>query len=199
MKFKKKVYPDGQVPHLDQVVDQLKRLDNKNKRLMLWMFVIYLAFALFYLGLTILNQDPDFSVANRIQGALCVMILVTAAIFFWYHYRKTYQADYSAPILKMLEDARDRHKLLRPGKLMFMLFIVLVCDVVVTWSLLDATWPTTWSMLTIVLVIQAGYLLLMAVSYLIGYLIWRRKSRPLVLNLTKLIEELKEEGLQENE
>jgi len=199
MKFRKKAYLDGQVPHLDQVVDQLKRLDNKNKRLMFWMFVIYLVFALFYLGLTVLNNDPEFSATNRIQGGVCVMILVAAAIFFWYHYRKTYQADYSAPILKMLEDARDRHKLLKPGKLVFILFIVLVCDVVVTWSLMDATWPATWSTLTIILVIQAGYLVLMAVSYLIGYLIWRKKSRPLVRNLTKLIEELKEEGLQEGE
>jgi len=191
MIFKKKIYPDGQIPQLDQVVDQLKRLDNKNKRLMFRMFVFYLVFAALYLGLTLLNNDPEFTLENRIQGALCVLIFLVTAVFFWHHYRKTYKADYGAPVLKMLEDARDRHKLLRPGKMWFMIFIVLTCDVVVTWALIDAAWPATWNVLTIILVVQAGYFSLMSVSYLIGYLIWRKKSRPLVWNLTKLIDELR--------
>jgi hypothetical protein len=91
----------------------------------------------------------------------------------------------------MLEDARERHKLLRPGKMWFLIFIVLTCDVVVTWALAEQDWPANWSLLTVILVIQAGYYTIMGISYLIGYLIWRKKSRPLVRNLTILIEEFK--------
>lgn len=193
MTFKKKIYPEGQTPHLDQVVDQLKRLDTKNKRLMYRMFIFYLIFAVFYLGLMILNPDPELTLENRLQGVIYVLIFVVAALFFRHHYRKTYEADYTAPVLKMLEDARERHKLLKPGKLWFLIFIVTSCDVVVTWALTERTWPAGWSLLTTILVIQAGYFTIMGISYLIGYLIWRKKSRPLVRNLTMLIEEFKRE------
>jgi uncharacterized membrane protein YbaN (DUF454 family) len=175
------------------VVDQLKRLDNKNKRLMFRMFIFYLIFSVFYLGLMILNPDPELTLENRLQGVVYVMIFLVAAFFFRHHYRKTYRVDYTAPVLKMLEDARERHKLLRPGKTWFIIFIVLTCDVAVTWALADHTWPATWSRLTIILVIQAGYITFMGYSYLVGYLIWRKKSRPLVRNLTRLIEEFKRE------
>jgi hypothetical protein len=193
MTFNKKIYPEGQTPHLDQVVDQLKRLDSKNKRLMFRMFILYVIIALFYLGIMILNPDPELTLANRMQGIIYVLVFVVAAFFFRYHYRKTYQADYTAPVLKMLEEARERHKLLRPGKMWFIVFIVLVSDVAVTWALTEQTWPASWSLLTVILVIQAGYYAIMGISYLIGYLIWRKKSRPLVRNLTMLIEEFKRE------
>jgi hypothetical protein len=65
--------------------------------------------------------------------------------------------------------------------------------VVTTWSLADHTWPGNWSLITIILVIQAGYFSVMGISYTIGYLIWRKKSRPLVRNLTRLIDEFKQE------
>ena len=193
MTFKKKFYPEGETPHLDQVVDQLKRLDTKNKKLMFRMFVFYLVFAVFYLGLMILNPDPELTLENRLQGVLYVLMFLVAAFFFRHHYRKTYEADYTAPVLKMLEDARERHKLLKPGKIWFIIFIVITCDVVVTWALADQTWPANWTRLATILVIQAGYFTIMAISYLVGYLIWRKKSRPLVRNLTMLIEEFKRE------
>ncbi len=192
MIFKRKVFPEGQAPELDQVVDQLKSLDNKNKKLMFRMFILYLGIAIFYLGLLILNPDPELTLENRIQGVFYVLIFAVAAFFFRYHYRKTYKADYTAPVLKMLEEARNRHKLLRPGKIWFMVFIVVVTDIVVTWAMLDDTsFPESWSLLTSILVIQAGYYAIMSLSYLIGYLIWRKKSRPLVRNLTRIIDELR--------
>lgn len=193
MTIKRTIDPEGPTPHLDQVIDQLKRLDNKNKRLMYRMFILYMIFAVVYLGLMILNPDPELTLDNRIQGVIYVIIFMVAALFFRYHYRKTYHVDYTAPVLKMLEDARERHKLLRPGKIWFLVFIVLTCDMVVTWALAERTWPVGWSLLTIILVIQAGYYAIMGISYLIGYLVWRKKSRPLVINLTMLIEELKSE------
>jgi len=192
MIFRKKIFPDGQVPELDQVVDQLKNLDSKNKRLMYRMFILYLVFAIFYTGLMILNPDPELSLENRIQGVIYVLIFVVAALFFRHHYRKTYMADYTAPVLKMLEDARDRHKLLRPGKVRFIIFIILTCDLVVTWALIDDTsFPESWSLLTSILVIQAFYYAIMGLSFLVGYLIWRKKSRPLVRNLARIIDELR--------
>ncbi|MFH0761716.1 MAG: hypothetical protein V2A67_09470 [Bacteroidota bacterium] len=193
MTFKKKIIQEGQKPDLDQVIDQLKHLDNKNKRLMHRMFILYAVITVFYLGLLILNPDSDLTMENRIQGVVYVIIFGVAALFFRYHYKTTYKADYTAPVLQMLESARDRHKLLRPGKVWFMIFIVLASDIVITWALLDTTWPETWSRLTVIFVIQANYFAIMGLSFLIGYLTWRRKSHPLVRNLTRMIEELKKD------
>jgi len=190
---------DGQKPDLDQVVDQLKHLDSKNKKLMFRMFILYAIITVFYLGLMILNPDPDLTLENRIQGLVYVLIFGVAALFFRYHYKTTYKADYTTPVLQMLESARDRHKLLRPGKAWFMIFIVLTCNIVVTWALLDTTWPESWTRLAIVLVIQGGYWAIMALSFLIGYLIWCRKSRPLVQNLTRIIDEMRTDETSTND
>ncbi len=190
MTIKKRIYPEGESPDLDLVVDQLKSQDSKNKRLMYRMFILYIIFAVFYLGLLIFNPDPELTFENRIQGVCYVLIFTVAAFFFRHHYRKTSKVDYAAPILSMLEEARERHKLMRPGKAWFVVFIVGFTDIVVTWALVtDIT--AEWSLLTKILVIQAGYFTIMSLSFLIGYLIWRKKSRPLVRNLTRIIDEMR--------
>lgn len=199
MTFKNRIMQEGQKPDLDQVVDQLKRLDSRNKKLMFRMFILYAIITVFYLGLMILNPDPDLTLENRIQGLVYVLIFGVAALFFRYHYKTTYKADYTTPVLQMLESARDRHKLLRPGKVWFMAFIILTCNIVVTWALLDTTWPASWTRLASVLVIQGGYWAIMALSFLVGYLTWRRKSRPLVQNLTRIIDEMRTDETPMNE
>jgi len=199
MIFKGKIFTEGVVPDLDQVTDQLKKLDQKNKRLMYRMFILYLVFAIFYAGLMILNPDPELTIESRIQGVLYVLIFLVAAFFFRHHYRKTYKADYTAPVLKMLEDARDRHKFMRPGKVWFMVFIIVVCDIVVTWALIDHSWPAHWTLTQVILFNQAWYFAVMGISFLAGYLIWRKKSRPLVRNLTRIIDELRSDETSVND
>ena len=183
---------------LDQVVDQLKCLDQKNKRLMQRMFIVYVVFALFYFGLLIFNPDPELTLANRIQGACYVLIFTVAACFFLYHSRKTYKVDYTEPVLKMLETARERHRLMRPGKAWFVFFIVTVTDGVVTWALVPDIFPN-WSLAGRILFIQANYFALMGISFLIGYLVWRRKSLPLVRNLTRVIDEMRRDETPMND
>ena len=73
----------------------------------------------------------------------------------------------------------------------FVLFLVIACDVIVTWVMLDSSWFIGWSLLLKIVVIQLSYFAIMALSLLVGFLIWRRKSRPLVRNLTRIIEELR--------
>jgi hypothetical protein len=72
-----------------------------------------------------------------------------------------------------------------------MAFIVITCNIVVTWALLDTTWPESWTRLSMILLIQGGYWAIMGLSFLIGYLIWRRKSRPLVQHLNRIIDEMR--------
>jgi hypothetical protein len=79
---------------------------------------------------------------------------------------------------------------MRPGKAWFLVFVIVVCDIVVTWAMIDHQWPDHWTLTQIILFHQAWYFGVMAVSFLAGYLIWRKKSRPLVRNLTRIIDEL---------
>ncbi len=188
---KNKIFRDGQTPEMDQVIDHLKSLDTKNRRLMFRMFIFYLIIALVYIGLMIFDPGPDLVSENRIIYLSYILIFIVSALFFRYHYRKTYRVDYTAPVLKMLEAARDRHRFMKPGKVWFVLFLVIACDVIVTWVMLDSSWFIGWSLLLKIVVIQLSYFAIMALSLLVGFLIWRRKSRPLVRNLTRIIEELR--------
>jgi hypothetical protein len=182
--------------NLDQVMDSLKRLDLRNKRLMHGMYIAYVIFALIYVGLIILNPDPDLTINNRIQGVFYVLIFGMSALYFRHHFRKNKSVDYSAPVLEMLTEARKRHKLWTPGTVRFLIFLVGATDIVVTWAILEDHFFRDHSLLFRILIFQAGYFLTMGISFLIGYFSWRRRSRPLVRNLTRIIEELERDESQ---
>lgn len=176
--------------YLDQVMDSLKKLDLRNKKLMHGMYIVYVVFALIYFGLLILNPDPELTVSKRLQGAMYVLIFGMSAIYFRYHFRKNKAVDYSAPILDMLTAARERHKLWTKGTVSFITAIVGLTDIVVTWAMLDDKFLSDHSMIVRILLIQSGYFLIIGTSFLIGYVTWRRKSMPLVRNLSRIIDEL---------
>jgi hypothetical protein len=178
---------------LNQVMDSLKRLDARNRRLMRGMYILYIVFAVIYTGLLILNPDPELPLNNRIQGVIYVLLFGGSAFYFRYHFLKNKRVDYSAPVLEMLHAARKRHQLWTPGTIAFLIALVGITDVVVSWALLDDHFLADYALMTRILLIQAGYFAIMGISFLIGYASWRRKSWPLVKNLTRIIEELEQE------
>lgn len=181
--------------NLDQVMDSLKKLDVRNRKLMRGMYIVYVVFALFYTGLLILNPDPELTVHQRLQGVMYVLIFGMSAIYFRYHFRKNKAVDYTAPVLEMLSAARDRHKLWTKGTVGFIVALVGLTDIVVTWALIDDKFLSDYSLVIRILLVQSVYFLTMGISFLIGYVTWRRKSMPLVHNLNRIIDELgKDEG-----
>jgi hypothetical protein len=193
MTFKSRTTTIEESVNLDQVMDSLRRLDARNKRLMLVMYIAYTAFAVIYTALLIVNPDPELTVSNRIQGVIYVLVFGMSALYFRHHFKKTKSVDYSAPVLEMLNAARTRHKLWTPGTIRFLITLVGLTDIVVTWAIIEDHLLHDYSLIISILMIQSGYFLLMGTSFLVGYLSWRKKSRPLVRNLTRIIEELERE------
>jgi hypothetical protein len=193
MTFNNKLNNVEEPVNLDQVMDSLKRLDARNKKLMHGMYIAYAIFALVYTVLFIVNPDPELTFNNRMQGVMFVLIFGMSAIYFRHHFLKNKAVDYSAPVLEMLHAARNRHKLWTPGTVRFIIALVGMTDIVVTWAILDDHFLIGQSLLLRILLIQAGYFLIMGSSFLIGYLSWRKKSRLLVRNLSRIIEELQKE------
>ncbi len=178
--------------NLDQVMDSLRKLDVRNRKLMQGMYIVYVVFALIYTGLLILNPDPELTLNHRLQGGMYVLIFGMSAIYFRYHFRKNKSVDYSAPVLEMLTAARKRHKLWTAGTVGFIIAMVGLTDIVVTWAMLDDKFLSDYSQIIRILIIQSAYFLTMGISFLIGYITWRRKSMPLVHNLTRIIEEMEQ-------
>jgi hypothetical protein len=193
MTFNNEISRVGEPANLDQVMDSLRKLDSRNRRLMRGMYILYVIFALFYTGLLILNPDPELTLNNRLQGGMYVLIFGMSALYFRYHFIKNKRVDYSAPVLEMLHAARNRHKLWTPGTIRFIVALVGLTDIVVTWAILDDHLLVDSSLAVRILVVQAGYFLIMGISFLIGYRSWCRKSRPLVRNLSRIIEEMEGE------
>jgi hypothetical protein len=179
--------------NLDQVMDSLKRLDARNKKLMHGMYIVYVVFALVYTILFIVNPDSELTFNNRIQGVMYVLIFGMSALYFRHHFLKNKAVDYSAPVLAMLNEARNRHKLWTPSTIWFIIALVGMTDIVVTWAILDDHFLIEQSLFLRILLVQTGYFLIMVTSFLIGYFSWRKKSRPLVRNLSRIIEELQKE------
>lgn len=195
MTFENKTNIAEKPANLDQVMDSLKKLDSRNRRLMFGMYIAYVVFAVVYTGLLIINPDPELTLNNRIQGVIYVLIFGMSALYFRHHFMKNKSVDYSAPVLEMLNEARNRHKLWTPGTIRFIIALVGLTDIVITWAILEDDFLRDHSLTVRILVIQAGYFLIMGISFVIGYVTWRRKSRPLVLNLTRIIEELEKDNV----
>jgi hypothetical protein len=194
MTFNNKQKNNEEPVNLDQVMDSLRKLDARNRKLMHGMYILYVGFALIYTGLMILNPDPELTINHRLQGGMYVLIFGMSAIYFRYHFRKNKDVDYSAPVLEMLAAARKRHKLWTAGTVSFIIALVGLTDIVVTWAMLDDSFLSGYDLIIRILIIQSAYFLTMGISFMIGYITWRRKSMPLVHNLTRIIEELQKEG-----
>lgn len=193
MTVKSKAVITEEPVNLDQVMDSLRRLDARNKKLMRGMYIFYFVFALIYTGLFILNPDPELTINHRIRGVIYVLVFGMSAVYFRYHFRKNKAVDYSAPVLEMLNAARQRHKLWTTGSVWFIIALVGITDFVVTWAMVDENFLSEMGLASRILIIQAGYFLIMGISFMIGYYSWRKKSRPLVRNLTRIIEEMEQE------
>lgn len=154
------------------------------------MFFLYLIFSIFYIFLFIINPDPALTSNDRITGLSFVVAFIIGTIYFVWEYRNFKKVDYSLPIITILEKTEKRYRFFR-SKWIPVIFIVAIVSFGITLSYVDrlAYWDV--SLLGKILAIQGVYWAIMFIAGIIGYLIWRKRSRPIWKDAKTLLEELK--------
>jgi hypothetical protein len=172
---------------IDALVFGLKKEDDHNLKMMRnfkWLLVIM---AVFYTLLMVVNPDPELKMYHRISGLCYVSAFALFAVVFTRLYNEFRKVDYSLTSVEMLQQAVKRYKF-SSWRYIWMLPSLVLIDAGISISYFNR-WISV-EPLNRVLLVQAFFIPVMAISAFIGYLIWRKKQKPLRDSALALLQEL---------
>jgi len=181
---------NGNQVNLDSLIKNVKAEDDKNLRISKSFLWVYIILAIIYAGLMVFNPDSDIKLADRISGACYLASMVIFALMFKKGLKEYRSIDYTLPLIEMLRGVAKRYQL-KARKFILLSIPILLMDVGLTLSFYEDILPM--EPINRVLIIQVFYIPVMTISGFIGYLVWRRKQKPLRDNALMLIEELERE------
>lgn len=170
---------------IDSLTNKVKAEDAKNLRITKSFQWIYIVLIIVYAALLIF--DPQIKSIDRIVGAFYIASFIAFILIFRKGYKEYKNIDYSLPVIEMLRKTADRYRL-KVEKLLTLIIPILLMDVGVTLRFYNDLLPM--SPLNRILVVQAVYIPVFAISAFIGILIWRKKQKPLRDRALELIKEL---------
>lgn len=172
---------------LETLIHILRIEDNRNLTLtrtmqgLMWGIV---ALYIIILGIKSFNGAPW---AETIGGFLVILAFVLFALFFR-NYSKEYKSvDYGLPTTQMLSRAAERYKLFQRRSL-FLLLPLALEDLGLTLLMHDIF--SSSRALTNLLIAHACFIGLLAIGFYIGYLIWKKRHKPLHDYALKLLKEI---------
>lgn len=180
---------NGNADNLDQLINKMKREDNRNRGMFKRMSILYFIMVFIYSGLLIVNPDKGITTAYRLSGVCYVLSFLIGGYYFWRYHLELGKLNYSESLLTVLKKAVNRYKLFNVRQIP-MLFVIILIDIGITISHVANHEYKTLSKLEVILIIQGIYYLAMLISFFIGYFIWRKRSKPIYLESLKLIKEL---------
>lgn len=181
---------NGNQVNLDSLIRNVKAEDDRNLRISKSFLWVYIILAIIYAGLMVFNPDSDIKLIDRISGACYLASMVIFAFMFKKGLKEYRSIDYSLPLIEMLRGVAKRYQL-KARKFILLSIPILLMDVGLTLSFYEDLLPM--EPINRVLIIQVFYIPVMTISGFIGYLVWRRKQKPLRDNALMLIEELERE------
>ncbi len=180
----------SQAVDTENLIARMQKEDRRNKRNMYGLFFVYLAFSLIYFFLFVINPDPLLSAMHRFAGILFVIAFMIGTVFLWFRYKKFKNLDYTLPLVQVLEKTVERYCYWGKKWITVSIIIILIdIGFTISYYAKFEYWDVAFWIK--ILVIQAFYWGLMALAGFVGYLIWRRRSRPIWRDARKLLDELK--------
>ena len=175
--------------NLNSLVIRLRKEDDRLAKKMKNMKWLYIVMIIIYTGLMVINPDPELKLHDRISGFCYVSAFIIFAVLFKQKIWDFSTVDYSMSSSEMLTRAAHRYRF-SFSQFFFVLPSILLIDAGFSISLFYRL--TSLSPLNRILILQAFYIPLILISGFIGYLIWRRKLKPLYESAKELLNELKE-------
>ena len=172
---------------IDVMVTGLKKEDDRNLKMTRNFRWFQVAMAVFYTLLMVVNPDPELMMHHRISGLCYVTAFVLFAMIFARLYNEYRVVDYSLTSAEMLQQAAKRYRF-ASIRYIWMLPSLVLLDAGLSISFFH-TWISV-EPLSRVLLVQAFFIPVMAISVFIGYLVWRKRQKPLHDSALKLLEEL---------
>jgi hypothetical protein len=174
---------------MDTLLANLKNEDKRTLRTMKNMRWLYFAMIIVYTLLMVVNPDPELQIHHRISGLCYVLSFAMFALIFQKYNKEFSSIDYSLSSSEMFTKAAERYNL-NFKRYLLVIPPLLLIDAGLTisehyrWTTLD---PAVSILLT-----QAIYLGVILIGWFIGYLIWRKRQKPLRDGALQILKELNE-------
>ncbi len=172
--------------NMDNLLENLRKEDSKNLKLMRNFKWVYLVMIIVYTLLMVVNPDPDLEIHHRLSGISYVIGFGLFVLIFRKYHKEYSEIDYALPVVEMLAKAAKRYKFRWKSILICMPSIILI-DIGVVLSDFFVTPKIDW---TSILNFQLIYFGLMTISGFAGYIIWRIRQKPLYEGSIQLLKEL---------
>lgn len=172
---------------MDSFIDKLKIEDQRNLHQFKSFKWIYLIFIFLYT----LFFAIDFIGTENIERGISQLLFIVAFVMLYAifsKYQKVYsELDYSVSIAEMLSKVIDRYQHNKKYYLQIALPITLI-DIAVVHSFYNRL--TSLTPLNRVLIVQSILTLVFGGAAYIGYLIWKKRQKPLVDNAKQMLKDL---------
>ena len=176
-------------PHLNDLIHQLRKEDERNKkstnRFKIFYFVFGAVYALVFIFHYVFDEDNTWT--DSLSGLFYVLAWVTFALLFRKANKEYSQIDYSLPTIEMLRKAAQRYKLFQP-RLIIALAAVLLINIAS--SLNKVVIPMTQDAISDIIQFQIIFAIAISVSFIIGLVVWHKRQKPIRKNALTLIKEL---------
>ncbi len=162
---------------MNTLVNKLQTKDNDfkkaNKILQIFFFALMLIFTILY----VFNPDSETTLFQRIGGGCYVTAFALLAFHFKKKHSKYNQLNYSVSVKELMMKAEKRYRFPQKNKTDSIIAITLLN--VGSCFILTQYVSDDWTMLQIILTVQAIYFASGGVGFLLGLISWKKEIRPL--------------------
>jgi hypothetical protein len=172
---------------LEALIQNLQGEDRRNLALSRIMMSVMIGVAIFYVIILVIKSIVGGPIIETIGGLLVMLAFI---IFAWIFrsYTHEYKAiDYGLPTTQMLSKAARRYKLFQGRS--FLLFFPLAIEDLGLMMLMHDVFSGPQALIRIVIA-QSFFVGVLCIAFYVGYLIWRKRQKPLRDHALRLLEEL---------
>jgi len=162
---------------MNTLINSLKSKDSDYKKAVWILQIFFFALMLTYTVLYVFNPDSEMGFVQRIGGGCYVIAFVLLALYFRKKHTKYKHINYSASVKELMIEAEERYRFLQKNKLGSVIAIILLD--VGTCLILTKYVSDNWSMLQIILAVQAFYIISGGIGFVLGFVKWKKEIRPL--------------------
>ena len=172
---------------VETLISNLQTEDARNTRMMHNMQKMMWGIAALYVLISAMQFIINSSWNEKAGAVLILIAFIVFALLFSSYYRAFKTIDYGLPTIEMLSKAVNRYKAFQQKGLFFLIPVIIegVGLNLMMYKMLHNPSPFVR-----ILIFQSGYLFLLVVGFLIGYLIWKKRQKPLRDHALALLKEI---------
>jgi hypothetical protein len=172
--------------HLETLIGRLKTEDARNLKMMLNMQSLMWGIAAMYVFIFALKFILTTPWYEKLGGFLILAAFIAFALLFRNYYKEYKSLDYGIPTIEMLTKAASRHGLFQRRGL-YILAPLILEGIGLNLMMYDG-FPKLEPLYRI-LYFQMSFFFVMVIAFLVGYIIWKKRQKPLRDHALALLKE----------